>query len=140
MCGERAGSGGASVPRRGRGKGLHNLREYRFGDDPRLIHWRSSAKSAALMVRELEADAGLDARLVLEGTGRGDPERLERGLAEAASLAVHLLEKGAAVELVGPDVHVPLGSGLAQRTRVLAALALFHPRAPPQPTRGLPPP
>src|SRR5439155_127292 len=123
---ELAGTGGAPAPRRGRGHGLHNLREYRFGDDPRLIHWRSSAKSAALMVRELEADAGLDARLVLEGTGRGDPERLERGLAEAASLAVHLLEKGAAVELVGPGVHVPLGSGLAQRTRVLAALALGY--------------
>ncbi len=137
---ELAGTGGAPAPRRGRGHGLHNLREYRFGDDPRLIHWRSSAKSAALMVRELEADAGLDARLVLEGTGRGDPERLERGLAEAASLAVHLLEKGAAVELVGPGVHVPLGSGLAQRTRVLAALALFDPGAPAEPTRVVPPP
>ena len=137
---ELAGTGGAPAPRRGRGHGLHNLREYRFGDDPRLIHWRSSAKSAALMVRELEADAGLDARLVLEGTGRGDPERLERGLAEAASLAVHLLEKGAAVELVGPGVHVPLGSGPAQRTRVLAALALFDPGAPAEPTRVVPPP
>jgi uncharacterized protein (DUF58 family) len=134
---ELAGWGGAPAPRRGRGHGLHNLREYRFGDDPRLIHWRSSAKSAALMVRELEADASLDARLVLEGTGRGEPERLERGIAEAASLAVHLLEKGAAVELVGPGVHVPLGSGRAQRTRVLAALALFDPGAPAGPTRAV---
>src|SRR3989442_8282302 len=102
MCGERAGSGGASVPRRGRGKGLHNLREYRFGDDPRLIHWRSSAKSAALMVRELAADAGLDARLVLEGTGRGDPGRPDRRLAGAAALAPPLPQKGAARALGGP--------------------------------------
>ena len=134
---ELAGTGGAPAPRRGRGHGLHNLREYRFGDNPRLIHWRSSAKSATLMVRELEADAALDARLVLEGTGRGDPERLERGLADAASLAVHLLEKGAAVELVGPGVHVPLGSGPAQRTRILTALALFDPGAPAGPTRAV---
>ena len=134
---ELAGTGVAPAPRRGRGHGLHDLREYRFGDDPRLIHWRSSAKSAMLMVRELEADAALDARLVLEGTGRGDPERLERGLADAASLAVHLLEKGAAVELVGPGVHVPLGSGPAQRTRILTALALFDPGAPAGPTRAV---
>ena len=134
---ELAGTGVAPAPRRGRGHGLHDLREYRFGDDPRLIHWRSSAKSATLMVRELEADAALDARLVLEGTGRGDPERLERGLADAASLAVHLHEKGAAVELVGPGVHVPLGSGPAQRTRILTALALFDPGAPAGPTRAV---
>jgi len=134
---ELAGTGVAPAPRRGRGHGLHDLREYRFGDDPRLIHWRSSAKSATLMVRELEADAALDARLVLEGTGRGDPERLERGLADAAALAVHLLEKGAAVELVGPGVHVPLGSGPAQRTRILTALALFDPGAPAGPTRAV---
>src|SRR5947209_543717 len=87
---ELAGTGVAPAPRRGRGHGLHDLREYRFGDDPRLIHWRSSAKSATLMVRELEADAALDARLVLEGTGRGAPERLERGVADPASPALPL--------------------------------------------------
>ena len=35
---ELAGTGVAPAPRRGRGHGLHDLREYRFGDDPRLIH------------------------------------------------------------------------------------------------------
>jgi uncharacterized protein (DUF58 family) len=107
------------------------LREYRFGDDPRLIHWRSSAKSVSLVVRELEADSACDTRLVLEGTGVSDPAWLERALAEAASLAVHLLEGGARVELCGPGVHVPLGSGPAQRGRVLTALALYDPVAPP---------
>jgi uncharacterized protein (DUF58 family) len=126
---ELDGAGGSPAPRRGRGHGLHNLREYRFGDDPRLIHWRSSAKSATLMVRELEADSVLDTRLVLEGTGMSDPDRLERGLAEAASLAVHLLERGASVELVGAGVHVALGSGPGQRTRILTALAIYDPAA-----------
>src|SRR5439155_261564 len=99
-----------------------------------------SAKSATLMVRELEADSALDTRLVLEGTGHRDRERLERGLAEAASLAVHLLHDGAAVALVGPDVQVPLGGGRAQRTRILTALALYEPAASPPPTRADGPP
>ena len=137
---ELDGAGGGAAPRRGRGHGLHNLREYRFGDDPRLIHWRSSAKSPSLMVRELEADSALDTRLVLEGTGASDSARLERALAEAASLAVHLLGGGASVDLVGPGVHVPLGSGPAQRARILTALALYEPTASPLPVGAGPPP
>jgi uncharacterized protein (DUF58 family) len=92
------------------------------------------------MVRELEADSALDTRLVLEGTGRGDPERLELALAEAASLAVHLLDGGASLELVGPGVHVPLGRGSAQRVRILTTLALYDPAASPSPAGAAGPP
>jgi len=42
-------SGEASARRRGRGNDLYNLRGYRAGDDPRFIHWRSSAKTEGLM-------------------------------------------------------------------------------------------
>ena len=45
-CCARSGSG-AALPRRRRGRGddLYDLRPYRPGDDPRLIHWRSSAQA-----------------------------------------------------------------------------------------------
>ena len=68
-------------PRRaGHGHGLRDLREYRAGDDPRLIHWRLSAKRRALVVRELEEETTLDARLVLLGRGAREVERRERAL------------------------------------------------------------
>ncbi|HVC64249.1 MAG TPA: DUF58 domain-containing protein [Candidatus Dormibacteraeota bacterium] len=132
-------SGEASARRRGRGNDLYNLRGYRAGDDPRFIHWRSSAKTEGLMVRELEADTSQNTRLVLVGRGRRGAETLERGLSEAASLAVALVRAGAGVELAGPDCEVPLGHGRAHLRRMLTALALYDteaPRAVPAPPSG----
>lgn len=121
--------------RRGRGSDLYNLREYRAGDDPRLIHWRSSAKVAELMVRELEADTAREVRIVLVGDG-AERDRLEVGLSDAASIASHLLRAGGAVELVAPAAAVPLGRGRRHRRTVLTALALYDPTAPPPPAGG----
>ena len=119
----------ASARRRGRGNDLYNLRGYRSGDDPRFIHWRSSAKAEALMVRELEADTSQNTRLVLVGRGRRGAEALERGLSEAASLAVALIRAGAGVELTGPDGACR--SATAARTCAGApALALYDAEAP----------
>jgi uncharacterized protein (DUF58 family) len=129
-------AGARALHRRGRGHDLYNLREYRAGDDPRLIHWRSSAKAGTLVVRELTAEIAVDARIVLLGDGRGDAARLESGLSEAASLAVYLLESGAAVELAGPGVHVPSGRGRAHARRLLTALALYEPIRAPVPAAG----
>jgi uncharacterized protein (DUF58 family) len=126
---ELGGSGAAQTRRRGRGTDLHNLRDYRAGDDPRLIHWKSTAKAGALTVRELEAETTLDTRIILIGAARAG-ERLEAGIAEAASLAAHLLRAGAQVEVAGPGLHVPLGRGPAQRRAVLTALALWEPDVP----------
>jgi uncharacterized protein (DUF58 family) len=122
------GSGSASTRRRGRGSDLHNLRDYLPGDDPRLIHWRSSAKAGGITVREFEAETTIDTRIVLEAGG-GDPERVEDGISEAASLAVHLLRAGAQVELAAPGLRLPLARGRAHERRLLAALALYEPPA-----------
>jgi uncharacterized protein (DUF58 family) len=125
-----AGGGARAVRRRGRGHDLYNLRDYRSGDDRRLIHWRSSARTGMLMVRETQAETALDVRLLLIGDGHW-PERLEAGLSEAASLATYLLGTGATVELVGRGIHVPSGRGRAHRRRLLTVLALYDPDAAP---------
>jgi len=123
-------TGHAPARRRGRGTDLYNLRGYRSGDDPRLIHWRSSAKTQRLTVRELEAETTEDTRLILAGAGARPGEALEAGLSEAAGLATHLIRAGAGVELVGPGFFVRLGRGRPHLSRVLTALALYDPAAP----------
>lgn len=135
--GASAGAAASALRRRGRGQDLHNLREYRDGDDPRLIHWRVSAKTGVTTVRELEAEAAGDVRLVLRGTGARDPVRLERGLSEAASLAGHFIRQGAAVSLGGPGLSVRRGRGREHERRLLTALALYAPPSPgPAPAPG----
>jgi uncharacterized protein (DUF58 family) len=124
------GAGTSAVRRRGRGHDLYNLRAYRAGDDPRLIHWRSSAKVESLLVREMEAETTEDTRVVLSGRGERDAARLEAALSEAASIAAHLARAGAGVELTGAGLFVPLGRGLGQARRILTELALYDPRAP----------
>ena len=125
------GSGAERETRPGRGTDLYNLREYRLGDDPRLIHWKSTAKSSAVMVRELEAEAAHKVRLVLEGPrAAADLEQLEADISLVASLASHLLGQGSHVEIAGPGLFVPLGEGPAHRRRILEVLALYDPLAP----------
>ena len=124
-------AGDSRVRRRGRGADLYNLRGYRPGDDPRLIHWRSSAKTQGLLVRETEAETTEDTRLILVGTGERDAAALEAGLSEAASLAAHLIRLGAGVELVGPGFYVRLGHGKGHLLGLLWALALYDPQTTP---------
>jgi uncharacterized protein (DUF58 family) len=125
----QAANGDSAVQRRGRGHDLYNLRAYRAGDEPHLIHWPTSAKSGGLMVRELEEDATEDTRIVLVGSGAGGGERLEQAISRAASLAVHFLRGGTAVELAGAAGVVSLGRGRGQERRILTALALYAPPA-----------
>lgn len=75
---------------------MHRLREYRTGDDPRMIHWRTSARLNELMVREYHETRDRDLLIVMDAWTSARPseaelERVERGLSFAASLCVDYL-------------------------------------------------
>lgn len=126
--GRQPGATGVVIRRRGRGTDLHSLREYQPGDDPRLIHWPSTARAGSLVVRQLSAETTEATRVRLVPSG--DPSRLEAGLSEAASRARHLIRDRGRVELVGPGVDIPLGTGRAHERAILVALAVYDANAP----------
>ncbi|MCQ0022381.1 DUF58 domain-containing protein [Streptomyces somaliensis DSM 40738] len=123
----------------GRGDGRHGAparvgeddvipREYRYGDDLRRVHWRSTARYGELMVRREEQPRQarctvlLDTRAEAYGGDGPDPS-FEWAVAGAASAVVHVMERGYAVRLLtdtgdvlpgdGPDGYVAPGHGAA---------------------------
>jgi hypothetical protein len=81
------------------------VREYRRGDDLRRVHWRSSAHAGELMVRREEQPWQSRATLFLDNRkiahrGAGAASSLEHAVSLAASVAVHLVQRGFAVRLV----------------------------------------
>jgi uncharacterized protein (DUF58 family) len=68
---------------------FHALREYVVGDDLRHVHWRSSARTGTLMVRQL-VDASLPQTTIVIDTNRDaylDPDDFELAVDAAASVA-----------------------------------------------------
>ncbi|MFG1943081.1 DUF58 domain-containing protein [Nonomuraea sp. NPDC048826] len=101
---------------------FHTLREYVVGDDLRLIHWRSSARTGTLMVRRL-IDASLPTTTVVLDTR----DLTELAVDAAASVAV-------AAATAGFPVRVLTGDGPVAETKgdpelVLDRLALVGPGA-----------
>jgi uncharacterized protein (DUF58 family) len=125
--------------RRGRQGDFHGLREYRDGDDPRDIHWRSTAKVGRTLVREHEEESARRVTVFLDNAlpdGELCPDELakdglERAISLAASLAADYLERGYAVRVVTRgDAVPPWLQGSSQLVRLLKTLALLPTVAP----------
>ncbi len=112
----------------GRRGEFFGLREYRDGDDRRSIHWRSSARSGHLLVREFEREAQRQATIFIDNGMPDKPsteqtEALERAIRTAASLAASYLRVGYAVRLVARGCSVPFAAGVRQLDQILRTLA-----------------
>jgi uncharacterized protein (DUF58 family) len=63
---------------------FHHLREYRFGDNPRSIHWRSSARRQQVIVRDYQQNRDHDLLVVVDLHQPATPTRLELDAVELA--------------------------------------------------------
>lgn len=108
-----------------------SLRTYRAGDDPRDIHWRSSARLAAPVLREYERD-GARTRWICLDLRREPGEEAEVLVEVAAALAARAAAQGTPFALAAGDARVDPGQGPGQLERVLDVLARvdFEPDGP----------
>jgi uncharacterized protein (DUF58 family) len=101
------------------------LRQYVLGDDLRRVHWKSTARSQELMVRQDEnpwqdrTTIALDVR-----PGSYDEAAFERAVSAAASVASAAFRQRHVVRVVSSDgFDSGVGAGLSQAEAILAYLA-----------------
>jgi len=105
----RRAAGGERVPRAGTGGDLLALRRYAPGDSHRLIHWKASARTRTLLVRQFAAESaeGYSIWLRTEAAVWPRVEQFELLIRFAATLAEDLFRAGRLVG-VAIDAEAPM--------------------------------
>ncbi len=107
------------------------LRDYRYGDPVRHIHWRSWAKTGKPVVREFEDEFFVRHALVLDTfTDHPRSEVFEEAVSIAASFACSVRTQESLLDLlfVGPESYCfTAGRGLARSDQMLEILASVQP-------------
>lgn len=93
-----------TAPRRGRGPEYLGIRAYRPGDSMRHVHWPSTARTGAVMVREFEEEQTRRLAIVVDSSWDvGETwTPLDRICAAAASVAMAALAQGHGARLILP--------------------------------------
>ncbi len=108
----------------GFGSDLRSIRTFNQGDNPKFIHWKTTAKTGRLMYRELQDDKSK--RYIIEFNPTRDESHLELEITRATSVLLELLQHGYEVEFVAPDrTFTSLQIGRFPRP-VLRYLALYN--------------
>jgi uncharacterized protein (DUF58 family) len=123
---------------KGRGQDLYGVRDYIHTDSARLVHWKATARSGSLMVREFTREEDSRVLLVLDphaaATEKSEAtpqpttnERFERAVALCANIAWHFYHANAMLQFRSVDFDTPLAPAERNIFRILRYLALVQP-------------
>ncbi|MCZ7530858.1 MAG: DUF58 domain-containing protein [Acidimicrobiia bacterium] len=112
---------------------FRSVREYRHGDDPRRIHWKSTARTGSVMVREHEQRSSAPVTVFFD-TRRSvhDVASFERGVEVAASVVCALEDRRRPYRLVTSEGVLLDAAQLGVRTTLGEELALLEPTSDPE--------
>ena len=124
--------GGFLLPEGAGAAEFSGLREYRRGDNPRHVHWPTTARLNELMVKEFEPLASACVYIAMDlsadaNVGRGKHSSFEYAVRIAASVGRYTCANGMPIRLHGEGTHglaIGLGSGEAHFRDMLDALAV----------------
>lgn len=123
---------------KGRGQDLYALRDYQPNDSARYVHWKASARSGSLMVREFARED--DCRVVLvfdphspaalSNASAADKKRFDQAVDMCAAIAWNFHARGAFLEFHSGNENVPAAPVDQNIFSVLRHLALVEAVAP----------
>jgi uncharacterized protein (DUF58 family) len=112
---------------RGLGNDLYMIRNYLPSDSARYVHWKASAKTAALKTREFAAEESHKITMHFDRSGQiGEAQRFEHLVSYAASLVVYLVRQGIEIALVSDEWTSAYGSSQSHIETILGYLALVQ--------------
>jgi uncharacterized protein (DUF58 family) len=124
---------------KGRGQDLYALRAYVPTDSARHVHWKASARSGSLMVREFTREEDCRVLLVFDphiSASSGAPQRFERAVTLCATIAWHFFERNAQLQFRSAGAETSLAPAEENIFGILRHLALAQP-LPPDPQHTL---
>lgn len=100
---------------------FHAVREYVRGDSQRHVHWKATAKTGTLMVRQYEESRHARIALLLDlaRDEYADDDEFEMAVSAASSVGLQAVREGRDV-FVAVGAEVPETSGAVQSIRTLA--------------------
>jgi uncharacterized protein (DUF58 family) len=133
---------------KGRGQDLYALRDYVHTDSARLVHWKATARSGSLMVREFTREEDSRVLLVLDPYSHamektipgsqppGINERFERAVTLCANLAWHFYQTNSLLQFRSAGIETSLAPAEENIFTIFRHLALAQP-LPPDPDQNL---
>lgn len=124
---------------KGRGQDLYALRDYVHTDSARLVHWKATARSGSLMVREFTREEDSRVLLVLDPHSTATEssaaklhssallERFERAVTICANLAWHFYQGNSMLQFRSVGIDEPLAPAEEIIFKILRHLALAQP-------------
>jgi len=111
-----------------RGEELYTVREFRPGDSLSSVHWKSSAKTGNLRVKEFQSTNEQSYTVFLNVKEPGSNktvEVLEERVSKAASLIYHLIERGNEVSLKTEEMQTDFGKSESHLEELMYILAFI---------------
>ncbi len=124
---------------KGRGQDLYALRDYVHTDSARLVHWKATARSGSLMVREFTREEDSRVLLVLDphsaaagksardGQTSAINDRFERAVALCANIAWHFYQANSMLQFRSVGMDTPLAPAEKNIFEILGHLAIVQP-------------